>query len=648
MKRTDLGDCKTIDAFVQKKLEKLKATDKTLRSMGELMFAERENVMLEWTNGYRITRMTYGECYDRICRASAAVAEELRDVPENAIVGLYMQNSVEWIVLFWALLKCGYRPLLMNTRLEGDRLDGVVADHGVAAVLSDGRGFSVPTFDGKELAARKTDAPAPDRWANELIVMSSGTSEQVKLCVYNGEKFFYQISDSARIIRTCAPMKKHYENCLKQLAFLPFYHIFGLAAMYIWFAFFARTFVLLNDLNPNTILNTVRKHKVTHIFAVPLFWNTVYAAAEKKIRARGEKTWNKLQKGLKTAEKLGNVPFLGRAFSHFAFKEVRRNLFGDSICFLISGGSAISREVLSFFNGIGYHIANGYGMTEIGITSLELSYRPAVRNSASVGKPFESVEYRIENGELQVRGKSLASAILRADGREERAGEDWFPTGDLAEEKNGRYYILGRRDDMVVCKNGENLNPDWVEGHLNVEGVTALCLTARTDAGGESVPVLVAGVSRYLAPARMQAVRDECRSQLSALGLGSSVTEVILTPESLMGENDFKTNRRRVREKLAAGILQQITPEQAERAGKNLNGELCMKLRALFAQALRREESEISDDAHFFFDLGGSSLDYFALLSAIREEFGAEMPTDAGQNSLATVSAFCEYLQNNL
>ena len=32
----------------------------------------------------------------------------------------------------------------------------------------------------------------------------------------------------------------------------------------------------LNDLSPSTIVNTIRRHKVTHVFAVPLFWEKVF------------------------------------------------------------------------------------------------------------------------------------------------------------------------------------------------------------------------------------------------------------------------------------------------------------------------------------------------------------------------------------
>ena len=62
-------------------------------------------------------------------------------------------------------------------------------------------------------------------------------------------------------------------------------------------------------------------------------------------------------------------------------------------------------------NGIGYNLHNGYGMSEIGITSVELRRKAAQRNQNAVGKPFDSVEYRLDDPGIPP-GK-----IITSDGR---------------------------------------------------------------------------------------------------------------------------------------------------------------------------------------------------------------------------------------
>ena len=53
--------------------------------------------------------------------------------------------------------------------------------------------------------------------------------------------------------------------------------------------------------------------------------------------------------------------------------EVTDSLFGKSVLFCISGGSYIKEDTLRLINGLGYPLYNGYGMTEAGVTSVELS-----------------------------------------------------------------------------------------------------------------------------------------------------------------------------------------------------------------------------------------------------------------------------------
>ncbi len=145
MSRSEFGGYATIKRYVREKLKKLLASDRTFSSLYALMFSERDNVMAERTDGNKIIRTTYGECYDRIEKISPVLGAALENVALGSMVGLYMDNSIEWIQAMWAILQCGYRPLLLNMRLDDGRLYGVLRDYDVKAVVSDGR-----IFDGQK------------------------------------------------------------------------------------------------------------------------------------------------------------------------------------------------------------------------------------------------------------------------------------------------------------------------------------------------------------------------------------------------------------------------------------------------------------------------------------------------------------------
>lgn len=634
-----LGEYKSINAYVAAKTASLKSETVSFATLFEKMFSEKDNILYERSAGYRVETTTYGQAREEALRLAGAVKAALPDAAQNAVVGLAMNNSVEWIELFWAILAAGFCPLLVNLRLPQDAVERALCDAGAAAVISEERQYSVLTIRFSDLPAAEP-LVLPAAFGEELWIMSSGTSEHIKLCAYSAQEFYYQILSSYQIIRQCKAIKQHTDGKLKLLTFLPFYHVFGLIAVYIWFAFFSRTFVHLEDMAPRTIVNTVKRHRVTHIFAVPLFWEKVYEQAMRTVRARGEE--EKLEKGLRIARVIGDVPLIGKAFIRKAFAPVREQLFGESIRFLITGGSMISKEALSFFNLIGYPLANGYGMTEIGITSVELSGSCRVRSAAFIGKPLAGVEYAIsEQGDLLVRGKVMARRVM-IDGQLVPR-EEWFHTQDLAECVRGRYRLLGRRDDVVIASDGENLNPALLEPAFAGEDIAgAALLGVRQDESVE--PVLLVSVSRALTSARFEALQARVRETAQAVGLAKSLKKIVFVTDPLMEAEEFKLNRACLARRLAKGEFTVASGESFADTLQNDDPRLA-RVREMFAFALGKESGDVRDNADFFLDEGGTSLDYFALISALQEEFSVAFPTQEGKslNSVAALYTFlCE------
>ena len=638
MKAAGLGKEKSINALVGSKIKKLGQADKNMKNMFSFMFSESENVMFEQSDGIKISKKTYGECKNLSVRRAAALSALLVGHEKNAVVGLYMDNGSEWIECFWAILMCSCRPLLLNMRLSDEVIEKTLAEIGAIAVLSDKKTFSIKTINPFALVLPE-NACEPDEFGDEFFVMSSGTSQNVKICGYKAENLYAQIVDSYGIIKKCALMKKHYEGNLKQLTLLPFYHIFGFVAVYMWFAFFSRTFVVLRDMSPETIIRTVRRHKVTHIFAVPLFWEKVYSQAIAGIKARGEKTYEKFLKGMKISRGLGNSA-AGKLFRKYAFSEVRDRIFGDTISFTITGGGAISPAAIEFFNAIGYRLADGYGATEIGITSVELSNKFGKITSRSVGKPFSSCRYRInEKGELLVSGSSSASEIYEGGALREKT--EWFNTHDLAEYKNGRYYISGRVDDLIISPNGENLNPLLAESAISADGVKGVCLIPGENG---SLPVLLASVGAYITPARAKIVTAQLNQKLASLNLKSQVGKIELIGEEFIRGDEFKLNRRRIASDYRSGKLKIVSFD-----GKPDDGEwdeLTLKIRSLFASALNINADEISLGGDFFSDFGGTSIDYFAFAAAFAREFSLPTETVISAN-LHTIEAAAAFVRAN-
>ncbi len=640
MKNIEYNGFPNAQAYVKDKLDRYGEEEKSFEVLFSYMFSERQLVIAETTDGYKIKKKTYGECADKIKTLASSFAKSLSDIPQGEIVGLYMSNSIEWIECFWSILMCGYCPLLMNLRMSDDILEKIIVDYNIKSIISDSKEFKTKTHFAKDLYLNDiNEVYVPNEWGNEVLFMSSGTTENVKLCAYTAENFYYQICDSLGIIENCPQIIKSYEGELKLLALLPFYHVFGFIANYIWFSFFAKTFVFLADIRPQTLLMTIRKHQVTHIFAVPLVWETIYKEANRKIKARGDKTYSKFQKALKVSN---NNRLVGKAVETAAFQEVRENLFGDSIRFLISGGSAIKPEILEFFNGIGYYMVNGYGMTEIGITSVEMSSAKRVRNLASIGSPMKCTEYKIsDNGELMVRGKTMASRIIQNGEERTTDFEAFFNTHDLATEYDGRYYLHGRRDDLVICRNGENLNPEMIESAIFVKGINRLCLFADKDGS----PTLIISIIDCFSSEKLRKLYDEVLEKLRENNLNDEIAQIVLTSDRLLAKEDFKLSRKKVARRFANGEYKIIDLQNTDEHVEHMLSKLEKGVRECFAEALQIDEVQIGINSDFFTDLGGSSINYFALIDLLKTRYSIDQNITEN-NSLVTVSDFCKFIEN--
>jgi acetyl-CoA synthetase len=130
---------------------------------------------------------------------------------------------------------------------------------------------------------------------------------------------------------------------------------------------------------------------------------------------------------------------------------------------MVSAGEALEAETIAAFREqMGCEPADGYGQTETGHISGNLAGEPVV--PGSMGGPLPGIEVRIEAGELQLRAPSSPTFFSRyLDG--ERFEGEWWPTGDLVREEEGRLFFEGRGDDIIVSS-GYRIGPVEVESAL--------------------------------------------------------------------------------------------------------------------------------------------------------------------------------------
>ena len=602
---------------VKKHLEILRKVGNSFKDIYDVTFSNGNRVLFEYDENHKSHTVTFNEADVTIKNVANNLIKTLNGT-KGEFIALNLDTSKEWVYTFWAILMSGNKPFLVNLRQPKPLTKKFIDQLGITKSIDyENNEFGLESIRYSSLLGASSTKVDYD-FGDEIALATSGTSMVDKICIYSGKELIAQIQNSESIIDDCPKVQSFYHGHAKFLAFLPFYHIFGLEAVYLWFSFFGYPIVFLEDYSPETILNTIKNHEVTHVISVPLFWEEIAKAIRLEVSKRDEKTKAKFEKAIAFSNKIQRKNGgLGLLFAKIAFKEIRKKTLGDSVLWSVSGGSFLKDDTLRLMNALGYNLRVGYGATEIGITSLEVSEDAAKRNLNSVGKPVKTVEYDIRDGELFVKGQSTCKKII-ING-EHKTIDEWFATGDLAKkDSDGRYYILGRKSDIVIGDNGENINPDDIEKFFafkeNVLNFSVLGINNQLS--------IVLEVSSALPFEEMNEIEELVKKQNEIIDLSMQVKKIFFTHDHIMNPNAIKVSRKYILKNIETKSIKIFELKDFRKNNLDIeNNEIYSKLIKLFSEATFKKEEEITPDSNFVYDLGGNSFEYYGLIAAIYEEF---------------------------
>lgn len=630
--------------FYEKIIRELEHANQSLSTVYEFAFRFTNEALFEWDEGGRIETATYGAVQKRIETATGALHARLSICEKGSPVGLYLPNGVDWVVAFWAILRAGFRPLLLNTNAPEQTVEACLSEAGAHFVVADRTFSNVETIRPLDLLAPEGNGACD--WADEIILCTSGTTGTPRLVAFDGAAVCAQIRNSGYVLKENRTIASFYHGHLKLLAFLPFYHIFGLSAVLLWFSCFGRTLVLLPSLSPEAISRTCKLHEVTHIFALPIFWNAVADSVLRTAKHTGQT--EKLEKGIRLSLRLQSGPFprLGRWFSRSVlFRSVQQKALGTGIRFCITGGGAIRTDTMRLINGIAYPLYNGYGMTEIGIASVELRHRASERQKGSIGKLFPSTEGRFEADSLLVRGKTCYTARYENGVRIPHDPMEWFDTRDCIERReDGHLYFSGRSDDMINGQNGERIAPALIESAFGSPLVRQLAAVelSKPDGGSEAVLVVEPQQSNAYA---LERLCEQLYEKNAALPPAYRVNRILFSEEPLPLALTMKVKNGEVKKRLQDGTLPVFAAERSQKPHDALYeqgmDEMLPRILDVFRAVTGADA--VTPDSHFQYDLGGDSLQYFSLIEQLNEAFGVSIDTNAS-GELSTPRAFAAYL----
>ena len=640
-----------VSRIVTENIEALKNAPQTFESIYTIIKNRfTSELFAEWLDDKGPQQMSYYELYERADTFScSAIAYASKINSDSKFVGIFLENSADWVALFWGLLQVGFKPILLNTRHNISITNEIIKDMDPVFVVSEDARIDKAVTVKALLEAGKGSKFSKDiiNWADEIILITSGSTSKPKIISHSGKTICLQVEMSADIVKSNQSIQYNAKLDIHNLAFLPFYHIFGLIATLMWFMFFGRAFVFLPKYDAQTIQYVCKRLGVTHFFAIPLVWNKTVAALEREVEKQGKtKTFNK---AIKFSNKLQNIfPLLGPVFVRkVLFKKVRRQLMGEKLAFLISGGGFISPRTLEVLNGLGYSIYAGYGLTECGVICVELSRNAKFRNGTSTGIIFSNVKYKVsEKGELLIPGEHSMNGIY-LNGQFTKFDEEYYPTNDLVNiDETGRLHIIGRLDDVIIGPNGENISPEEIESRINKGSFTqeAMINCQLPGMSEKQMMLILADDGTMGAYEKASSLRGVYAS-IDSLTMSERPVK-ILNLIGTMPENFKGIDRKELAKKLEDQVLfatecQRPTDEEVTRTRTAEYTELISKVCDVYAEVLNKERSEISETSNFI-SLGGDSMQYVELLSKVSEATGKQV--NMTETPLITPMAIADYL----
>ena len=285
-----------------------------------------------------------------------------------------------------------------------------------------------------------------------IILFTSGTTSKSKAVMLSHRNIASNITAMNKV--------EKFLSTDVNMAFLPFHHTFGSTGILI-FLNHGCTNVFCDGIR--YIQTNMKEYKVSIFVCVPLLIEAMYKKIEKEIKKQGK------DKLLKIAIPISNFLLkLGIDIRRNIFKDIINNL-GGSLRTIISGASALDPKVARAFNNFGILTIQGYGLTETSPV-LSAENENCIRYG-SIGFPMPGVSLKIDSpneqgiGELVAKGPNVMLGYYENEEATKEVFKDgWFHTGDLAkQDKDGYFFITGRKKNVIVLKNGKNIYPEELE-----------------------------------------------------------------------------------------------------------------------------------------------------------------------------------------
>jgi long-chain acyl-CoA synthetase len=619
-------------------------------------------------------RYTYGDLAN--LANEVAVVLRARGVRPGDHVMLISENRPEWGITYFGVLKAGATVVPIDSQSTLEEVQNLIAySHARAIVWSDKVAARLHSIGTSEIALTFDDLfthdlvtsgrapskmPPPIRGTESLVqqpraeqlaslIFTSGTTGRPKGVMLSHRNFTSLLSKLASVF----DLDRH--DGL--LSVLPLHHTLEFSAGLLMPLMRGAHVNYLDEVNAEALKAALDNGDITGMVGVPALWQLLERRIRKQVQERGTWAMHLFNLILQASHQLHDrlPPVLAQSLLNFprlVFWPLHTQ-FGGRLRLLISGASALDPDTLKSFRGLGFNLYEGYGLTEA--SPVLTVVRPGTRSlPGSVGEPLPGIEVKIHEPDAHGVGEVIASGpnvmvgyFENPEATADTLRSGWLHTGDLGrfDEEGKRLYLVGRKKEMILGPNGENVYPDELEElYRDSPYVKELSIVGLPQAnGGETVACLIVPNDEAIRGEVLG--REELRNRLLTHVKNVSVKLPLHKRIKITHFTDVelpKTSTRKVKRKLVVVELEKLErlKRQGEESRETAQGAARKGdwLQEMLATVAGRPRGEVAGGVRFQ-DLGFDSL-MFSELGVALEAAGIEVPEEVDLTGIETVADF--------